>query len=186
MKFSLKHLLAFVTCVCLLLATFVYVQRHRAVTAAKHWILKQEGAYCLTYSVPGATRTDSTFPADYRDSLYGIHGDEYSNPVKEVAFEFSTLYSFEPLTCFKKLERIAVETVMAGNIDLKPLASLPELAEISFCRESRNTPGFDNKVSQLKKMIPNLRIEFDTDYYYRRSQTKAEPWVINAGQNYGG
>lgn len=186
MKFSLKQLLVFVTCVCLLLVTFVCMQRHRTATAAKHWILKQDGAYCLTYSVPGAPRTDSTFGPAYHDSLYGIHGDEFSNPVKEVAFEFSTLFSFKPLTSFQKLERIAVETVMVADIDLTPLARLPNLLEISFCEESRDTPEFDSKVSQLKKMIPNLRIEFDTDYRYRRSQTKTAPWVVNAGQNYGG
>ena len=115
---------------------------------------------------------------DFANCLTGIHGDEYSNPVKEIAFEFYTLNTFEPLICLRKIERIAVETVMSGEIHMSPLAKLPRLAEISFCKEARETPGFDAKIAQLKDMMPNLKIEYDTEHYYRRPQTSDQEWVI--------
>ena len=185
MTYSIRTLLVSVCCVAVLLAAFVHLQWQRKVAAAKTWILNQDGAYCLTEPCPNAARTGDESRL-YAYSLYGIHGDEYSNPVKEVAFEFATLYTFEPLTCFRKIERISVETVMSGDIDMKQLAKLPKLSEISFCKESRNTPGFDRKITELKESVPGIKIEFDTPHFCRRMETRTEEWVVNAGKGYGG
>ena len=181
MNFSLRTLLAVVCCAAIFLAVHVHLKQQRAVAAAKAWILNEDGAYCLSYPCPNAERVGAE-----KQFIAGVYGNEYSNPVKEVAFEFYTLGTFEPLTCLRKIEHIAVETVMEGDIDLTPLAKLPELSGISFCKEARNTPGFDTKIAELKALIPNISIEFDTDYNHRRTQTKSQEWVVNGGRQYGG
>ena len=164
------------TGVCVSFAASLFIHDCVNVNATKSWILEQDAAYCLRH--PRVKRADLiALP------LSGIQGNEITNPVEEVSFEFHTLHTFERLTCLRDLERISIGTVMTDDIDIETLAKLPVLNTISFGPEAReDTPHFNEKMATLRKLTPSLKIIFDSNRLYdRHLNTLEKDWVTRDG-----